>query len=207
VADDELRVRLEEAQDLLRRRHRLALPHAADGLRDCALDAWQELVEPHAEALATRGVTSLTLRDLLATPAQGAPAVRPTGARPSRAAAERPAPATSSLPALTLPSAQIAVSHERPSTRADHASHDVPHHQQQHVHRHPLHVHVEPTWPVRAVGMARVYLSPRDRRRNAGWWARAFGRPLSTDIVLAANRFGLPHAIVLQAQFGYTGSG
>src|ERR687886_1179279 len=45
VADDDLAVRLEQAHDLLARRHRLAAKDAPHGLHDHALQAWQDGLE------------------------------------------------------------------------------------------------------------------------------------------------------------------
>lgn len=89
--------------------------------------------------------------------------------------------------------------------------HRIAHHSTHHSGHHAPHTGVHhdhaAVFPKRPVGLIRVYLSPRDRRRTAGWWARQFGRPLSVDLVVAAKEHGLPHALVLHSRFGYTDGG
>ena len=128
---------------------------------------------------------AVTLRHLHPTPVRATAAIRRATSTP------------------TVSSSEASVSNQLPATPA----HPAPHHPQHHVHRHPHHVHAEPSWPARPVGVARLYVSPRDRRPNASWFARLTGRPLSTEVVVAAKRFGLPHALVLQARYGFTASG
>lgn len=133
------------------------------------------------------GMREVTLRHLHPPPV---PATAPTHTAP---------PLT--VPTRTDPSAPSPT----PATHAP-AWHPLPP-TPMHLPRFPHQLHPEPTWPARPVGVARVYLSPHRRRPKAGWWARLVGRPLSTDIVLAAKRFGLPHALVVPASHGYTARG
>ena len=130
-------------------------------------------------------------------------------------AASRSIPSTPFASSLSL---GVAVSHDRPHHSvlpleghqpAQHAHHLHAQHHASPLHsgHNALHQQHAPHWPSRPVGLARIYLSPRDRTVAQGWWGKIFAPALSTSIVLAAKRAGIPHALVLSTRYGFTAGG
>ena len=149
---------------------------------------------------AVAGTPAFALRHLR--PLGRTPADSPvTGAR-HRQAGEVPPSANTIHPIhVTHPVEGALVSHDRPHPPVLPIQHHHVHHSAQHG------AHHQPEWPARPVGLARVYLSPRDRASGGSTWRRLFGATLSTEIVLAAKKAGLPHALVLNVRGGFTGGG
>ncbi|HEY0995621.1 MAG TPA: voltage-gated chloride channel family protein [Gemmatimonadaceae bacterium] len=120
----------------------------------------------------------------------------------SRAGHTRPLapnhPTTSPAAVMNHESSRSASSMASP--RAPHSHGHAPHHMWQRAGG-------QPSWPVHTVGLVRLYLSPSDRRPGSGWWGRLMGRSLASEIVLAAKKAGLPHALILQPRAGFTGGG
>ena len=132
---------------------------------------------------------------------------RPTHSASSGAAVSHLPPSPSTSPVLSASVHDI--------SEARHGGNGGGHlHAHGHAHGHTAHHphghvdgHLEPQWPRVPVSLARVYVSPRDRNPSATWFQRLVGTPLATEIVVAAQRYGLPHALVLTAHYGYTAGG
>jgi PII-like signaling protein len=57
------------------------------------------------------------------------------------------------------------------------------------------------------MGKIRIYLTPRERVKTDGVWARLNARPVYQEIIRAAKEEGLHNAVAFTSHYGYSGGG
>ena len=111
----------------------------------------------------------------------------------ARRLSQRPIVAGASTGVTHHPNETLPVTHRHTHHHVTHTPHTP------HVRHHAV--------PASPLGQVRVYTTWKDKKSGPGIRGRLFPASVPVLLVSAAKQAGLPHAVIMNTRFGYTGSG